>query len=51
MFAFTHLKLEVIRALREKYAIYMTEDGRISITGLNQNNLVYVVKAIANEDK
>ncbi len=31
--------------LREKYAIYMTMDGRISIAGLNSGNLQYCAEA------
>ena len=46
MFAFTHLQLPQIQQLREKYAVYMTEDGRISITGLNPGNVQYVAEAI-----
>ena len=47
MFAFTQLKVHHAVALREKYAIYMTENGRISITGLNSKNVKYVAKAIS----
>ena len=42
MFAFTDLNVEQINTLREKYSIYMTLDGRISISGLNTGNLDYV---------
>jgi aspartate aminotransferase len=45
MFAFTGLNKEMIDTLREKYAIYMTADGRISIAGLNSGNLDYVANA------
>jgi len=47
MFAFTHLKQAEIRQLREKYAIYMLESGRISVPGLNSENVGYVAKALA----
>jgi aspartate aminotransferase len=34
-----------VNELREKYGIYMTMDGRISIAGLNTGNLDYVAEA------
>lgn len=39
MFAYTHLNHEQIKVLKEKYAIYMLEMGRISICGLNDGNV------------
>lgn len=45
MFAFTGLNKDQVNELREKYAIYMTMDGRISIAGLNTGNLDYVSEA------
>jgi len=45
MFAFTGLNKDMINELREKYSIYMTMDGRISIAGLNSGNLDYVSEA------
>lgn len=39
MFAYTHLNVEQIVKLREKYGIYMLEMGRISICGLNDGNV------------
>lgn len=42
MFAYTGLNEEQVTTLREKYAIYMTRDGRISIAGLNTGNLDYI---------
>ena len=47
MFAFTQLKAKHAVKLREKYAIYMTENGRISITGLNTKNIAYIAKSIS----
>lgn len=47
MFAFTQLKAHHAVALREKYSIYMTENGRISITGLNTKNIDYITNAIS----
>ncbi len=45
MFAFTGLNKAQVDELREKYAIYMTADGRISIAGLNTSNLNYIAEA------
>ena len=45
MFAFTGLKKEMVEELRNKYAIYMTADGRISICGLNTKNLDYIAES------
>jgi len=45
MFAFTGLNHDMINELREKHAIYMTMDGRISIAGLNSGNIEYCVDA------
>ena len=45
MFAYTGLSKDQVMELREKYAIYMTADGRISIAGLNTGNLDYIGEA------
>lgn len=45
MFAYTGLSKPMVDELREKYAIYMTGDGRISIAGLNTGNLDYIADA------
>ena len=45
MSAYTGLNKEQVVTLREKHAIYMTADGRISIAGLNTGNLDYIAKA------
>jgi aspartate/tyrosine/aromatic aminotransferase len=45
MFAYTGLTKEQVDELREKHAIYMTLDGRISIAGLNTGNLDQVADA------
>ena len=51
MFAFTGLNKDQVDKLREKYAIYMTADGRISIAGLNSQNLDYVADAFNDVTK
>lgn len=39
MFSFTGLKGEQVKVLRDKYHVYMTMNGRISMAGLNTNNV------------
>ncbi len=51
MFAFTGLDKTMIDNLRERYGIYMTADGRISISGLNTGNLSYVADAFHSVTK
>mmetsp|Transcript_16353 Transcript_16353/g.21403 ORF Transcript_16353/g.21403 Transcript_16353/m.21403 type:complete len:436 (-) Transcript_16353:208-1515(-) len=46
MFAFTGMSSEMCDILTDEYSIYLTKDGRISIAGLNDDNLMYVAKAI-----
>jgi aspartate/tyrosine/aromatic aminotransferase len=46
MFAFTGMSAEMCDQLTNVYAIFLTRDGRISIAGLNDNNLEYVAKAV-----
>ncbi len=46
MFAYTGMNSDMCDELTDKYAIYLTKDGRISIAGLNDKNLEYVAKAI-----
>lgn len=51
MFAYTGLNKEMVEELRNKYAIYMTADGRISICGLNTKNLDYIAECFHNVTK
>lgn len=46
MFCFTGLRSEQVDRLMNELAIYMTSDGRINVTGLNWDNLNYVVDGI-----
>jgi aspartate aminotransferase, mitochondrial len=46
MFAFTGMSPDMCDQLTADYAIFLTRDGRISIAGLNDNNLAYVAQAI-----
>jgi len=46
MFAFTGMNQEMCKTLTEKYYIFLTTNGRISMAGLNDSNLKYVADAI-----
>ncbi|UNU72579.1 aspartate/tyrosine/aromatic aminotransferase [Moraxella nasovis] len=47
MFSFTGLTAEQVVRLREEFAVYMVENGRMCIAGLNNKNVDYVANAIA----
>ena len=46
MFAYTGLTKEQVQRMRDESAVYCTLDGRISVAGLNKNNVAYVAAAI-----
>ncbi|KAJ1869249.1 Aspartate aminotransferase, cytoplasmic [Coemansia sp. RSA 990] len=46
MFSFTGLTTEQVQKLRAQYHLYMTDDGRISVAGLNTANIDHVAMAI-----
>ncbi|EMC93332.1 hypothetical protein BAUCODRAFT_26640 [Baudoinia panamericana UAMH 10762] len=46
MFSFTGLNEQQVQKLREKFHIYMTKNGRISMAGLNTKNVEYFAKAV-----
>lgn len=46
MFSFTGLKAAQVKVLKEKYHIYMTDNGRISMAGVSSNNVAYLAKSI-----
>lgn len=46
MFSFTGLTEKQVLKIREVAHVYMTKNGRISMAGLNSNNVDYVAKAI-----
>lgn len=51
MFFYTGLNPHALNRLREEYSIYMTMDGRLSLSGINDHNIDYVCdafKAISN---
>ncbi|CAM0139691.1 Aspartate aminotransferase, cytoplasmic [Umbelopsis sp. WA50703] len=46
MFSFTGLTAPQVKVLKEKYHIYMTENGRISMAGLSSKNVDYFAEAV-----
>lgn len=46
MFSFTGLTEKQVLEIREKHHVYMTKNGRISMAGLNTNNVAYFAKAV-----
>ncbi|CAN3356623.1 aspartate aminotransferase, mitochondrial [Diutina catenulata] len=46
MFVYTGLSQEQMVRLRNEYSVYATEDGRFSISGINDNNVAYLANAI-----
>lgn len=46
MFIYTGLSKDQVIELREKYSVYATEDGRFSISGVNENNVDYLADSI-----
>ncbi|KAJ6172053.1 Aspartate aminotransferase cytoplasmic [Penicillium chermesinum] len=46
MFSFTGLNEAQVQTLRSKWHVYMTKNGRISMAGLNTNNIDYFAEAV-----
>lgn len=46
MFSFTGLTEKQVGMLRDKWHVYMTKNGRISMAGLNTGNVEYFAKAV-----
>lgn len=46
MFAYTGLTVPQVQELRWRWHVYLTEDGRISVAGLNSRNVAYCARAI-----
>ncbi|QRN40724.1 MAG: aminotransferase class I/II-fold pyridoxal phosphate-dependent enzyme [Neisseriaceae bacterium] len=47
MFSFTGLSKEQVLRLRDEFAVYLVENGRMCIAALNQQNIDYVVNAFS----
>ncbi|MES1938309.1 amino acid aminotransferase [Salinisphaera hydrothermalis] len=48
MFSYTGLTEDQVNKLRDEYSIYMVASGRANVAGLNDDNIEYVCKAIAD---
>ena len=48
MFSFSGLTPDQVKALRERYAIYIVGSGRISVAGMTEGNMEYLCSAIAD---
>ncbi len=48
MFSFVDLEKEQVARLIEEYAIYLPDNGRINVAGLNSKNIDDVVEALVN---
>jgi len=46
MFAFTGMSAEMCDEIRDKFNIFLTRDGRVSIAGINSANVDYIAGAI-----
>ncbi|GJJ69711.1 aspartate aminotransferase, cytoplasmic [Entomortierella parvispora] len=46
MFSFTGLSAPQVKVLKEKYHVYLTDNGRISMAGLNTKNVQYFAQAV-----
>jgi len=46
MFSYTGLDADTVEKLKSEFHIYMLKDGRISLAGLNSNNLDRFVAAL-----
>ncbi|KAF9333524.1 Aspartate aminotransferase, cytoplasmic [Linnemannia elongata] len=46
MFSFTGLSTPQVKVLKEKYHCYLTDNGRISMAGLNTKNVKYFAAAV-----
>ena len=51
MFSYTCLPADAIHRLREKHAVYLTDDGRMNVAGLNAGNLDRVAAARAEVER
>lgn len=47
MFSFFGISVAQVHALREQHHVYMTDDSRMNVAGLRQENLEYFARAVA----
>jgi len=48
MFCYSGLTADQVQKLKEKYHLYLTKDGRISVAGITTGNVKYIANAIAD---
>jgi aspartate aminotransferase, mitochondrial len=51
MFCYTGLTKEEVIAIRDKHAVYMTMDGRVSMAGVNSSNVDYLAESMHHVTK
>lgn len=51
MFCFTGISSEQVQKLINEHSVYLTNDGRISISGINTKNVEYLAKALHDVTK
>lgn len=51
MFYFTRFTTGQVDLLKNKYSIYLTQDGRLSLSGVNDSNIDYISDALFNVAK
>ena len=51
MFSFTGLTPKQVANMTDKWAVYMTKDGRISLAGLNLAKCKYLAEALVDSFK
>ena len=47
MFSYTGLSREQVQRLRDEFAVYLIDSGRMCVAGLNEANIAYVAEAFA----
>ena len=43
--------LQEVNVLKKKYSIYLTDDGRLSLSGINDSNIDYISQALYDVSK
>jgi len=51
MFCFSGLTADQVEALKNKWHVYMTKDGRISMAGVSSDKVKYLAEAIHDVTK
>jgi len=51
MFCYSGLTADQVKTLKEKWHVYMTSDGRISMAGVSSDKVKYLAEAIHDVSK